>query len=113
MNNTRRGLLAAGLITTASIANTAWLVLAQPQAGSKVAIAQVNGGEEQWRELLTWHAMHQWPNFLAQGIIAATLTWWVKPYIFACCVRGAQTALLVVSRAHCLSYCSRLRWAAA
>ena len=83
MNNTRRGLLAAGLITTASIANTAWLVLAQPQAGSKVAIAQVNGGEEQWRELLTWHAMHQWPNFLAQGIIAATLAWWVKPYVVA------------------------------
>ncbi len=83
MNNTRRGLLAAGLITTASIANTAWLVLAQPQTGSNVAIAQVNGGEEQWRELLTWHALHQWPNFLAQGIIAATLTWWVKPYIFA------------------------------
>ncbi len=83
MNNTRRGLLAAGLITTASIANTAWLVLAQPQTGSKIAIAQVNGGEEQWRELLAWHALHQWPSLLAQGIIAATLAWWVKPYVIA------------------------------
>ena len=83
MNNTRRGLLSAGLIIIASIANTAWLVLAQPQTGSKVAIAQVNGAEDQWRELLTWHAMHQWPNFLAQGIIATTLAWWVKPYVGA------------------------------
>ncbi len=83
MNNTRRGLLAAGLITVASAANTAWLALAQPHRAASIAIAQVNGAAAEWRDLLAWHTLHQWPNLLAQGIIAATLAWWVKPYVVA------------------------------
>ncbi len=83
MNNTRRGLLSAGLITSASIANITWTLVAQPHTASSVAVAQLNGGQAEWSELLAWHAMHQWPHLLTQGMVAATLAWWVKPYVIA------------------------------
>ena len=83
MKNIHRSLLAAGLITAASAANTAWLALAQPQPAIRVAIAQVNGGDTPWRDLRAWQAVHQWPTWLAQGVIIVALAWWAKPYLSA------------------------------
>ena len=83
MKYTLRGLLAAGLISITSVAQTAWLALAQPYPAARTAIAQVNGGEAEWRDLLAWQAWHQWPSFLAEAIIALTLVWWVRPYAIA------------------------------
>ena len=42
--NTLRGPLAAGLISIASVAQTAWLTLAQPYSAARTAIVQANGG---------------------------------------------------------------------
>ncbi|MCE9609499.1 MAG: hypothetical protein K8R23_04670 [Chthoniobacter sp.] len=81
MNYIQRGLLAAGLITTASVAEIAALTLAQPQPATDLAIAQVNGGNPAWHHLLAWQAVHQWPTFLAEAVTALTFAWWVKPYL--------------------------------
>jgi len=83
MNNTRRGLLAAGLIVTTSIAEYTWWALTQSDQATHVAVAQVNGGEAAWRDLFAWQALHQWPGFLAEGIIALILVWWAAPYVIA------------------------------
>ena len=83
MNNTRRGLLSAGLITAASITNITWTLVAQPHTARSVAVAQLNGGQAEWSELLAWHTMHQWSHLLTQGIIAVTLAWWAKPCVTA------------------------------
>jgi len=81
MNSLRRGLLAAGLITAASLTELAWLALAQPEPAMRNALAQVNGGDAAYRDLLAWQAWHQWPIFLAEATIIATLAWWVAPYV--------------------------------
>ncbi len=81
MNNTRRGLLAAGLIVTTSIAESAWWALTQSDRATHLTVAQVNGGEGAWRDLFAWQALHQWPGFLAEGIIALILVWWAAPYV--------------------------------
>lgn len=83
MNHIHRGLLAAGFITVAFAANSAWLALAQPQPAARLAIAQVAGGDAASRDLLAWQATHQWPTWLAQGFIAVALGWWLKPYLIA------------------------------
>lgn len=91
MNNTRRGLLAAGLITAASIVNITWTLVAQPSSANTLAIAQVNGGQVEFSELLAWHATQQWPHLLTQSIITVTMVWWVKPYALAI-LRGLTSA---------------------
>jgi hypothetical protein len=93
MNNTRRGLLAAGLIITTSLAESAWWALSQPDRATHVAVAQVNGGEAAWRDLLAWQTFHQWPGFLAEGIVAIILGWWAAPYV------AASVRMLAASRA--------------
>ena len=83
MRHHHRGLLAAGFIIAASVADTVWLSWAQPKIASQLALDQLNGGTPAWRELLVWQATHQWPHFLAQAIIAAAIAWWVRPFVVA------------------------------
>lgn len=81
MRHHRRGLLAAGFIIAASTADTVWLAWAQPQIATGLALDQVNGGAPAWRELLAWQATHQWPHFVAQAVVAATIAWWIRPIV--------------------------------
>jgi len=79
MNNTRRGLLAAGLIVTISVAESAWWALAQPER-APIRRCPVNGGKRPGASFRV-QAFHQWPGFLAEGIVAVILVWWAKPYV--------------------------------
>jgi hypothetical protein len=78
-----RGLLAAGLVSITLAAHTVWIAHAHPWRGASLALAQVNGGEAEWRELLWWQAWHQWPSFAAEGIVILVLAWWARPYVIA------------------------------
>lgn len=91
MRHHHRGLLSAGFIIAASVADTVWLAWAQPQIATHLALEQVNGGAPAWRELLAWQATHQWPHFVAQAVVAATIAWWVRPIVIAfLCAKSAE-----------------------
>lgn len=83
MRNHHRGLLAAGFVIAASIADTVWLSWAQPKTATQLALAQLNGGAAASREMLAWQATHQWPHFLAQAVIFLAVAWWVWPFAVA------------------------------
>ncbi len=95
MRHHHRGLLSAGIIIAASVADTVWLAWAQPKIATRLALEQVNGGAPEWRELLAWQATHQWPHFVAQVVVAATIAWWVWPFVVAFLrAKGARKTLL-------------------
>ena len=95
MKHHHRGLLSAGIIIAASVADTVWLAWAQPKIATRLALEQVNGGAPAWHELLAWQATHQWPHFVAQVVVAATIAWWVWPFVVAFLrAKGARKTLL-------------------
>jgi hypothetical protein len=81
MTNTRRFLLFAGVTAAALAAQGIWLATVQPQEAAVLAVNQLNGGSDAFRQLQAWQWLHQLPVHFGEIVMWIVGAWCIAPLV--------------------------------